>query len=672
MGDESVEHPGLSHAWAEPTGSVRATSIGVGGRLTAMVDAVSDPVEAILKELVEWAEQAERAGRRLGGDADEARLLLGLLRDHVGVGLADMAEGDLDELLLKVYPRKVTVLQADDADEVIPTVRDLLAFCRDTGRLSKAKVTRLEAELEEIEPRFADALMDPANWGLARSLTQSMAADGVDFSDQSAIDRWISDYNRDLPALGASGVTDRSGLSPYDEDEEVDLAEAFGLPDRLPPLRLPADGELAEAARASVLLDRARRLADWVGEKRDIADGYEPATDDAADAATVLGISADDLAHVWHLAQHMEFLSFHDSYVTRGQAAEGWPSADDDEVLDTWQMALGEAMSCGLFAGLDPDEQATRNLNFDGAGVAIVMALFLSRAEGIPAVELRAIMRDAATAEFSPDLADESWLVWTEEHGDPDRVLLERLRDLGAVELDRPTGGEGAEGSDGEVVRLTPLATWAIRGQLENVGVDVPILPPVQQMTAVDLIAVAEGGIEQEVAAEMTAWLELRGADAAADELLQAAATGGAADRLFATTLTTRIGAAAEPHWRKALDDPRLRAHAKLVLAGFAGTEPPNAPAELEPTPEDLAWLLTDTLAATCHALEPDEITDHLREALPPGEQAQILLDVMWRLEHPDVVEVLTLVGDHHPEKKVAKAARKCAFKANSRTSTTR
>jgi hypothetical protein len=71
-----------------------------------------------------------------------------------GVGLVDLAEGDLSELLPEVYPRKVTVLEANDARGVLPTVRDMLAFCRDTGKLSEAKATRLEAELEEIDPRL--------------------------------------------------------------------------------------------------------------------------------------------------------------------------------------------------------------------------------------------------------------------------------------------------------------------------------------------------------------------------------------------------------------------------------------------------------------------------------------------------------------------------------------
>ena len=638
-----------------------------------MANTVSDPIETVLKELVGWAEQAERAGRSLGGDADEARFLLDLLRDHLGIGLADLAEGDLGELLLEVYPRKVTVLDATDADGVIPTVRELLAFCRDTGRLSKAKATRLEAELEEIEPRFADAVMDPANWGMARSLTQKMAADGIDFSDQAAVDQWISDYNAGMPALGASEAADRAGIDPY--DEELDLAETFGLPDRLPPLRLPEDSALAEAARASTLLSHARRLAAWVGDKREIVDGYDLAPSDAAEAAAAVGVGADELEYVWHFADHTDFLSFHETYVTTGPAAEDWPSAGDDQVLDLWQIAFAEALSCGLFTDTAVDEHASRNLDFDGAGIAVVMMLFLARTAGVPAAELREVLHEMAATEFSPDTADESRPAWTEEHDDPARVLMDRLQSLGVVELPRPSEGDAVDGaaeSDDEVVRLTPLATWALRIQLEETGVEVPILPPVQQMTAADLVALADGGAEQEIAAEMTAWLELRGAEAAADDLLQAAATGSAADRLFATALAARIGAAAEPQWRQALDDPRLRPHAKIALARLAGTEPPNAPAGLEPTPEDLAWLLTDAIAATCHGLEPGEVADELRESLPSGEQPHKLLDVMWRLPHPDIVDVLTLVGDHHPDKKVAKAARKSVFKARSRSATPR
>jgi hypothetical protein len=38
----------------------------------------------------------------------------------------------------------------------------------------------------------------------------------------------------------------------------------------------------------------------------------------------------------------------------------------------------------------------------------------------------------------------------------------------------------------------------------------------------------------------------------------------------------------------------------------------------------------------------------------------------MWRIDHPNVTEVLEALGDHHPDKGLAKAARKAAFRARS------
>jgi len=39
----------------------------------------------------------------------------------------------------------------------------------------------------------------------------------------------------------------------------------------------------------------------------------------------------------------------------------------------------------------------------------------------------------------------------------------------------------------------------------------------------------------------------------------------------------------------------------------------------------------------------------------------------MARVPHPDAASVLTVIGRHHPDKKIAKAARKSAYRATSR-----
>jgi hypothetical protein len=40
---------------------------------------------------------------------------------------------------------------------------------------------------------------------------------------------------------------------------------------------------------------------------------------------------------------------------------------------------------------------------------------------------------------------------------------------------------------------------------------------------------------------------------------------------------------------------------------------------------------------------------------------------MMARVPHPDAASVLTVIGRYHPDKKIAKAARKSAYKAASR-----
>jgi hypothetical protein len=468
-----------------------------------------------------------------------------------------------------------------------------------------------------------------------QAMLRAMAADGVDPTDQAAVRKWMAG----------------SDLEPLDEDlddedlDDVSVKELFGLPDRLPPVRLPPDDELAAAARTSRLLARARGLAGWVGERRAITDEGEPSGADCVVAAQVLGIEVPDsverlagvpeLAQLWELAVSVEMIELGEREATPGPALQVWPDGDDEDVLDVWATALAVTMTS---LDLDADAHEEAELDLYGAGGAVVMALFLARNAGLPFGELSSLVRETA----DPTRAGRRWEAWVRAHGDPVHALLDRLDELGTVRL------------SGEDVRLTPLALWAMWAQLDG-EVDVPVLPPVEEMTAADLVAAAGGFTEEELAAELSAWLGLRGPEAAARELLEVAAAGEPADRMYATSVVAeRIGAAAEPNWRAALDDPALCAYAKLAL-------------DLPPGPADMAWLLTDVLAAMTDPEDPEDIARHLRDAVPAGQEAEFF-DQMWRLPHPWAGEVLNLLGAHHPDKLVAKAARKAAFKAASKT----
>lgn len=484
---------------------------------------------------------------------------------------------------------------------------------------------------------------------------------------------------------------DFGGLGPDDlivDDEDFDVKEAFALPDRLPPLRLPTEPELAAMARTSPLLTRARRLAEWSAKGLELAGGGELTVADTVAAAHELGVALPvkaegafealpgmpdvpavtsmrdlpELALAWDTALDTGFLELDlDGYrVQQGEYMGWWPDGTDEEVLGFWATALPDVLE-RLEVEAAIDERLGEPLNFTGDGWALMVMLFLARQEGVPVLEASSVIRDAATDELTAAKADRAWKSWTRAHGDPAEYLLGLLAELGAVSLpDQPLDEAGSR-----VARLTPLGTWAFRELLMDDGVEVPLLPPQDQMTAADLVAAARDLDEEDMEAETAAWLERRSPEAAAAELLAVAANGGAAERIVAVGTAQKLGAAAEAAWRDSLARPELRPYAKIALTEIAGGEPGvTAPPGLEPDVSDVAWLLTDTLAALSDS--PDELPRRITEAIPPGQE-QPMFEAISRSPHRDAAAVLLLIGRHHPDKRIAKAARGSAHRARTR-----
>jgi hypothetical protein len=635
-----------------------------------------------------WTKTTERklAGDP-GVDADELGALLDLMRDYLELERpAQLGRGDLEELLLRIYPRKITVLDRADTEDTIPAVRDFLAYLTERGEMPEGTARALERELDRIAPRFADAVMDPANWGMARSFVQAMSADGVDLGDQAAVDRWIAGQN--------TRVALENGADPYDsyddEDEDFDIKEAFGLPDRLPPMRLPPTAELAAMARSAPMIGQLRALAGWLGPGRALTENAELAGGDAAEAAAALGLggqtATDDhdmpgrkdlpsvgrmrdvprLDYLWQLALDAGFIELDDdeTHAVPGEIAQAWPDSDD-EVLDIWKMVfafvIGDTLD--LAASLDP--RRSKDLDLFGHGAALAVMLFLARAEGLPVAEVSEVIRSAAVDELVPAQAAKVWRSWVRAHGDPARLLLDQMARLGAVRI--------ADSQDGDLARPTALGLAAIREQFVESGVEIPLLPPADQMTAADLIALADGASEEEFNAETAAWLAHRTPESAARDLLSVAAESGPASRMLAVALVAELGAAAEPAWRDALGQVALRGYARAALATAASGNPADVPPGLELAEDDLAWMLTDALVADGWddmdddaEHEPGALAKRLREAIPAGHELSAF-EMMARVPHPDAAGVLTVIGRHHPDKTIAKMARKSAYKAASR-----
>jgi hypothetical protein len=638
-----------------------------------------DTFTAELTDFRRWTETTrQKLSGDPGADAEELKTLLDLMRDDLGIERpADLGPGDLEEVLLRIYPRKITVFDRADTEDTIPAVRDFLAYLTGSGEMTEGTARELKRELDRIAPRFADAVMDPANWGMARSIVQAMAADGVEMGDQAAVDRWIATYNTRVDP--ADAVFD-PGEEYEDDDEDINFKEAFGLPDRLPPIRLPAEAELAGTARDAPLIGQLRVLAAWLGPGRPVTENGELAGGDAAEAVGALGLAVADLAgvgrlrdvprldYLWRLALDAGFIELDEdeTHAVPGEVAQAWPDGDDDEVLDVWEMLFALVMgTLDIIASLDP--RRSSELDFFGQGAALAVMLFLARPDGLPVAEVSEVVRSAAVDELTPARAAKTWQSWVRAHGDPARLLLDQMVAVGAVGI--------SDSEDGDAARLTPLGLAAMRTLFAGSGVEVPLLPPAEEMTAADLIAMAESAAEEEFEAETAAWLAHRTAESAARELLSVAAEADPASRVLAIAVVTQLGAPAEPAWRDVLGQMELRGYAKATLATSAtgGDLAAAVPSELELCDDDLAWVLTDALVADGWddlddevEYEPGALAKRLGEAIPAGREPAAF-EMMARVPHPDAANVLTVIGRYHPDKKIAKAARKSAYKAASR-----
>jgi len=456
--------------------------------------------------------------------------------------------------------------------------------------------------------------------------------------------------------------------------EDIDIKDALGLPDALPPIRLLPLPQLAAQARTAPVARKLAALAEWVGKDgREVDELGDLTPDGLAGATEAVGVDGDELAFLWECALSVEWLVLDDDdRVVPGETAGDWASGTDESVVSAWSLTfsavLGETLE---LYGPDVDEEDDEEeLEFDfaGQGMALAILLFLARREGLTVEEFAEVLWENAAGGHDEDDQEaheeiaEARAEWEEAYGDAARLLLDKLEDTRAVTEDE------------DLIRLTPLALFALHEQLVEAGVEIPLLPQTAaELSGAELLAMAAGIPDAEFEAEVEGWTAARGVDAAARELLELAADAGPGERMIAVAAVTSLGAQAEPAWRDKLAVPQVRAYAKVALAQLSGIDPEDTgpldlPEELAMTPEDLAWVATDllTLAIDEEFPDPEYLAISFREAVPAGRE-QMLFDGMARSTHPNVVDVLDHLGEYHPNKQIAKTARTAAHKAASR-----
>jgi hypothetical protein len=455
---------------------------------------------------------------------------------------------------------------------------------------------------------------------------------------------------------GAFSVLQETSPEPV-----VTLKNVFKLPSKLPGIRLLPEPELAAMARSAPMMDRLDALARWLGRNRPVTDTDGLTEADAADASRQLRIRRAPLSYLWEYALTAGWFELVDSADQRrtwaeiGQTAWRWTDGDDRGALHVWAAVFAAVTASALEVMASAHPDAARRLNFEGQGVALAVMLFMSRRSGMTTRDVDNLVQDGAIGANPTARLKRAWDAWVRQHGHPASHLLGELSALNAVVLPRAAGGR---------IELTPLALWALREQFALDKIRVSILPPPSSaMSPAALVALSDAVSDAEFEAAFSIWVRGRDPERAVRELLLYAGSSTPHGRLTAVDLARRIGVPGYPAWQDAMKRPELRGYARVTLSAMAGYLPRSAlPPVLEPDPDEMTWLATDLLATACGAEQPDpdEIAAQFAEAVPAGEEEWIF-ELMARSSHPDVGRVLDVLDAYHPDRRVARNARKAA-----------
>ncbi|MEV3890010.1 hypothetical protein AB0K38_28720 [Streptomyces griseoincarnatus] len=468
----------------------------------------------------------------------------------------------------------------------------------------------------------------------------------------------------------------------------------------LPPARLRPEAELARDALSTPVLSRAARLARWAGPATRVDAGGGLVDEQLPDAAAELGLSGEDAAadagEAWRVAVDtglVEVVDEEEGTVRAGDELSLLTAGSPQDVLSVWLGALETVLSDASVPDLGGLVDAIAG--GEGSGELDLDALDWNpeaEAEFLDGVlgnlYLLTVGEDNAGDAPVPLPALAASVIVPDDMAEPSNDVLEQVSDammrlddqfrmlepVGLVEY-QPVDEALMADADEEpaapvddtdvarygLVRLTPLGLYGLRARLLEAGFEAPAVGDLADKGADALLDGTAAYPPAAAHAETRHWLERRRPLEAARELLAAARgsdEGAPLRRLRCQQALSLVGGAAEPALREVLDDAELGGLARVWLAEHGAADVPP------PSEAMIFWLTVDTVAAQLAAEGNSEELRSLVEGL--ARQHSGFFDTAWRVDHPATADVLEAMGRLHPDKKIAKEARKAAFKARS------
>lgn len=447
------------------------------------------------------------------------------------------------------------------------------------------------------------------------------------------------------------------------------------MPDRspLPPVRLAPEPELARDALATPLLSRAARLARWAGAGTRVDADGRLTEEQLAAAAKVLGLDGDDAAartrEAWRVAVDtglVEITDVRDGTARAGDGLRRLTGGSPRDVLTVWLSALETVLE-------DTDVPGAGTAFLDGALAGLYVLTVGEDGPGSGPVPLPVLAASVVAPGGMREPTDDMLRQVSEAMMRLD-ARFRRLEPAGLVEY-RPLDEKVMTDAEEEppvpagkvdvtrygMVRPTPLGLYGMRARLLKAGHEAPVIGDLVDKGADALLDGTAAFPPAAAHAETEQWLVRREPLVAARELLAASRgtdPGAPLRRLRCQQALSLVGAEAEPALRDVLDDAELGGLARVWLTERGLDDVPA------PSQEMVFWLTIDTMAAQLAAEGDSEELHALVKNL--AEQHSGFFTEAWRVHHPQTAEVLEAMGRLHPDKRIAKEARKAAFKARS------
>lgn len=187
----------IDNDWTDDFKNTRAL---LAARMRSLVDEPPQ-VSRDLTPVPERERQAlideyERSGCATGLEAEDSIL------HHALVFRCDYCDGNplrwspivVELFMLDFLPRKAT-LDAIEIRNLPGVLKAWVRFALQKRGLEERWIRETETAVDRWTTEFRKEVTDPESFGPAKAIGQAMMSEGIDLTDQRAVDRWLEDFN---------------------------------------------------------------------------------------------------------------------------------------------------------------------------------------------------------------------------------------------------------------------------------------------------------------------------------------------------------------------------------------------------------------------------------------------------------------------------------------------